>query len=538
MKTIRILFITIISIITLGFFTSCGDDFLTAESTNSKPYGSEPITEESVNGNLAACYHILLRDNYADGYNSIAYTSDIRSDDVFKGGEKPGDQRQFINVSTFTCDPTLNIYGFWKLFYRGVARCNETIANADKFIAAGSGNVGLVQQYKSEALFLRTYFIYWMWLNWGNVPYSKTLLTAETNFIAPQYTANEVYAFMMEDIAECEQIGKLGIKSSEIARVNMAAVYMLKTAIVMYQKDNSKYNEVAANMAAIISSGNYDLMSDYDKMWLQEGEFCKENIFETNTASAGGTDWGTSASNPWGYGTNLPRFISPRDFKDPDGGYLDGWGFAPVRPYLYKTIGDQPDSDGKQPIFEVNDVRREASIIYWPLEYYKPGAQDTRGYWLKKYAARAGYSVAGTADLNYSNNLRIYRYSETLLNYAELVGVLGASASGSVTAQGCLDKVRARAGVGSISINQDNIEKERHREFIGEGKRYWDLVRWGKAAQELTENFVQPSADINRNPITFSFSRTWTEKSKYMPIPEEEVKARIGTGLDIIQNPY
>ena len=535
MKTIRILFI---AIVTAGFVTSCNDDFLTAESTSSKPYGSEPITEQSINGNLASCYHILLRDNYASGYNSVVYTSDIRSDDIFKGGEKPGDQRQFINVSTFTTNPTQNIYGFWQLFYRGIARCNETITNADKFIANGDGDVGLVQQYKSEALFLRAYFAYWMWLNWGNVPYPRALLSAETNFLAQQYTANEVYAFLIEDLAECEQIGKLGIKSSEIARVNLAAVYMLKAAIVMYQKDNSKYNEVAANMASIISSDIYGLMPDYDKMWLQEGEFCKENIFETNTASAGGTDWGTSASNPWGYGTNLPRFTSPRDLKDPDGVFLDGWGFAPVRPYLFKTVGDQPDSDGKQPIFEMADVRRNASIMYWPLEYYKPGAQDTRGYWLRKYTARKGYSVAGTADLNYSNNLRIYRYAETLLNYAELVGVLGASASGGVTAQSCLDKVRARASVGSIPVNQDNIEKERHREFIGEGKRYWDLVRWGKAEQELTENFAQPSADGDKNLVTFSFSRTWTEKSKYMAIPEEEVKARLGTPYEIKQNPY
>jgi hypothetical protein len=133
--------------------------------------------------------------------------------------------------------------------------------------------------------------------------------------------------------------------------------------------------------------------------------------------------------------------------------------------------------------------------------------------------------------------LRLYRYAETLLNYAELVGVLGASASG-VDAKACLTKVRERAGLGAIDVNAANIKLERHREFIGEGKRYWDLIRWGDAAKELTENFQQPSANGDGSDTTFPFSRTWTEKSKYMPIPDEEVKAREGTPYEIKQNPY
>ena len=533
MKTLRILFI---SIITAGFLASCGEDFLTASSTNSKPYGTDPITEESINGNLAAAYHILLRDNYASGYNSVLLTSDLRADDVFKGGGDAGDQGQLLNLATFTCDPSLNLGGFWQLYYRGVARCNETVANADKLIASGAGNIDLIQQYKEEAIFLRAYYMYWIWMNWGNVPYPKALVTQETDFIAVQYTADEVYAKLLEDIDECESIGKLGLTSPEIGRINLAAIYMLKAAVVMYQKDNSKYNEVAANMAQIISSGHYDLMADYDKMWLQEGEWCKENIFESNMGS-GELDWSNSAGNPYGMGTNLPCFISPRSLDDPSDTFESGWCFAPVRPYLYKVVGDAVAGDGKQPIFEAGDVRRQASINYWSFadDEYSPGYQDSQGYFLRKYAARKGYSVAGELSLNYCNNVRIYRYAETLLNYSELVGVLGASASGGVTAQSCLDKVRARAGVASIAVNLDNIEQERHREFIGEGKRYWDLVRWGKAAQALTEDFVQPSFSAEGN---FIWKRTWTDKSKYLPIPKEEVDARLGSSYEITQNPY
>jgi len=540
MKKIRFLYIIIIAIISAGFLTSCGEDFLTARSTNSNEYGTEPITEQSLNAYLAACYHMLLRDSYASGLNSVVLTSDVRSDDVFKGGGGETDGSEFAKVATFNADPSRVMPGFWELHYVAVARCNETLAKIDKYISDGKSS-DKVLRYKQEALFLRAYFMHWIWKNWGNVPYPKSMLTAETDFIAEQYTAEQVYNFLMEDIEQCIKIGKLPMKNSpaDIGRVNLAAVYMLKATIVMYQNDETKYNEVAANMAAIIASAEYDLYADFDKMWQLEGEFCNESIFETNQSSYPPTDWGATASNPFGFGTNLPCQVSPRNLNDPSGVFGGtGWSFGVIRPYLYKIIGDAADSDGKQPIFEKNDVRREASINYWPLNCYFPGYQDTRGYFQRKYAARIGYSVQGSQEVNYCNNLRIYRYAETLLNYAELVGVLGATASGNKTPQNCLDEVRARAGVGSIPVNLQNIKLERHREFIGEGKRYWDLVRWGDAAKELSEKFDQPSANSKGELITFPFERTWTEKSKYLPIPIEEVNPRLGTPYAIIQNPY
>jgi len=539
MKTIKII---IIAILATGLFTSCGEDFLTASSTDSKPYGTDPISEQTINANLAACYHMLVRENYGGGLNSILITSDVRSDDVFKGGAGETDGSEFGRVATFNAEPSRVIPGFWEFHYRAVARCNETIQNADLFIQEGTGNIELVKQYKQEALFLRAYFMHWVWKNWGNVPYPRIVLDASTDFIAEQYTADEVYQFLIEDIAEAISIGKLPLKTParDLGRVNLAAIYMLKATVVMYQKDQSKYNEVASNLAEIISSNSYSLYPDFDKLWLLEGEFCSESIFESNQGSSPSTDWGVSPSNPFGFGTTLPCLVSPRNLTDPNGVYGGtGWSFATVRPYLYKIIGDPVDTDGKSPIFELGDVRREGSIIYWiPGEHYSPAYHDTGGYFQKKYAARIGYSVAGSQEVNYCNNLRIYRYAEALLNYAELVGVLGASASGGVAAQNCLDQVRERAGVGSIAVNAENIELERHREFIGEGKRYWDLVRWGKAAQTLTERFEQPSANDRGALVYFSFERTWTEKSKYLPIPIEEVNARMGTPYEIIQNPY
>ncbi|MDH6534327.1 RagB/SusD family nutrient uptake outer membrane protein [Parabacteroides sp. 52] len=75
----------------------------------------------------------------------------------------------------------------------------------------------------------------------------------------------------------------------------------------------------------------------------------------------------------------------------------------------------------------------------------------------------------------------------------------------------------------------ENIKKERHLEFVGEGLRYWDLVRWGDAATVLTENMPE-----------YSSVRTWDpNKNKYLPIYQEEIDKTKGMGeFELKQNPY
>jgi Tfp pilus assembly protein PilX len=133
--------------------------------------------------------------------------------------------------------------------------------------------------------------------------------------------------------------------------------------------------------------------------------------------------------------------------------------------------------------------------------------------------------------LLYSNNLRTFRYAETLLNYAELT--LKAGEKQGVSAQDCLDKVRSRAKDGSIPVTLDNIKKERRREFVGEGLRFWDLIRWGDANSVLTETITE----LTPAGGTWSWSRAFTPEKKYLPFPEEEINVTKGTAYPLVQNP-
>jgi len=491
-------------------FTSCSDDFLTSNPTESQQAGG-PATEGAIQANLASCYQILLFDSYANNnYNSIVLMSDLQSDDIYKGGGDAGDQHQLYLLSLYTATAQEQPSGLWNIYYSGLARCNNAIIACSKAVGVSETKLN---QYKAEAHFLRAYYTHLLWKFWGYIPYFEEPLTAP--YLAKQRTnPDEIYKEIMEDLDFAISGDKLpmAVSGSDLGRVNKAAALMLKARVVMYQKDQSRYAEVTKDMAEIIKSNKYGLIdaasvvvgekdSPFAAMWKNSYEFCKENIFEANHLPEGKT-W----SSGWqGYGTNLPAFISPNGLVGKEiGDFQGGWGFGPVR----KATWD---------IFEDGDTRREGSINRFE-EGYTARFQNT-GYFMAKYAARKGYNPQGDVDLNYCNNLRIFRYAETLLNYAELVVIQGQSEVDGITAQWCLDQIRKRA-FGSdkpVPATAANIKLERHREFVGEGIRYWDLVRWGDAPTTLTES-------------TALSTRTWTENKKYLPIPQSEIDKTKGTG--------
>jgi len=481
--------------------SSCTDDFLSISPTASQEAGGE-ATEGAILSNLASCYQILLFDSYADNnYNSIVLMSDLRSDDIYKGGGDAGDQAQLYRLSQFDATATELPSGLWKIYYSGLSRCNNVIQACENAVDIPEENLN---QYKAEAHFLRAYYIHWLWKFWGNIPYFEEDLPAP--YMAQQYSADEIYEKIIADVDFAIEGDKLPMHTTPVndGRATKAAAMMLKARVVMYQKDESKYAGVLNDMAEII--GNYSLLNDFAAIWLNSGEFCDESVFASNQLPEGKT-W----DKGWqGYGTNLTAFISPNELKGQEP-FIGGWGFGPVRAEAYA-------------IYEEADTRRAASINKFEDGTYTPRFQNT-GLFMAKYAARDGYNPPpGDVDLNYDNNLRIFRYAEVLLNAAELIVMDGVAPVGGITAQGCLDEIRERAGIPAIPATAANIKLERRREFLGEGMRFWDLVRWGDTGI-LTENKPE-----------FSSVRTWDDHCKYLPIPQTEIEKTEGE-FKLVQNP-
>jgi hypothetical protein len=518
-------------------FTACNDDFLTSANAGSSRTVDEPADAATLTGFAAAAYQPLLIDNFApvrsspsgDGRShSIIITADLRSDDVYRGGNSAGDVLELWRLFTFTSSPAFTLNGLWSVCYIGIARCNLFIQACNNAI-----NVTPEQQrrFNAEAHFLRAWYTHLLWKNWGNVPYFTEGL--DEPFVAPQYSAEEIYGFIMADLAVACDPDALPMRSEadDVARASLAAALMLKARVVLYQNDAARYPEITNDMASIIKSSRYSLLPDFKKIWRDEGEFCDESIFEANHLPKG-KEWSSFGGAYGGFGNLLPYMISPK--ADPsklaEAGYPDyakesineAWAFAPVRPETYA-------------IYEANDQRRDGSINFWKAGTYTPQFQNT-GYFLAKYAPYA-HTAPGAKPLNSPNNVRLFRYAETLLNYVELVTLHGQTEQQGVTAQSCYEQIRNRAfnnNPPAQPLDEAAVKRERRREFLGEGLRFWDLVRWGEAPNVLTETVDIPSPAGDKAGI--SYERTFTNAKKYLPIPQSEIDKVRGTAHEIKQN--
>ena len=88
-----------------------------------------------------------------------------------------------------------------------------------------------------------------------------------------------------------------------------------------------------------------------------------------------------------------------------------------------------------------------------------------------------GYALNGKfQDLQSRSNIRLVRYEEILLNLTEAY----LQQSDQDSALPYYNQLRTQRGLEeATSLDLEELKKERLRELLGEGLRYWDLLRWG-----------------------------------------------------------
>ena len=487
------------AIIALGalatmLLAACSEDFITVKHNSSEPLDEYFIEESRMFQSLTAAYDPLEWFDYFYQYNNLAMVSDIMGDDIYCGGSNDGDQPILVKTHFYTATSIDCCDQIWTIAYSGINRACHVLENVDGVPGMSSERKA---RYKAEATILKAYYYTVLWKLWGNIPYYDRNI--EAPYVAAQLGHDEVYEHIATRIEEAIDMNILPMKVSggEEGRVSLAMAYMLYAEVVMYQNDESRYEKALGYMKEIIASGQYSLVADFASIWLESGEWNSESIWEINYVSEGGVrSWDAPIATG---GTIYPVLIGiPKAM----GEYAEGWGFGPVAASAYE-------------MFDEGDIRRDGGILNLEkyaeendidLSGYEPRWQNT-GYWLKKYMARVNgnHGYLGDSNMNQGNNQRIYRYAETLLNAAELSLLLGQDGSDY------LKQVRDRAHSTAEGTSREDIIEERHKEFVGEGKRYWDLVRSGLATTVLTAaNHEYRQTD-------------WTESKKYWPIPQSEV---------------
>jgi hypothetical protein len=281
---------------------------------------------------------------------------------------------------------------------------------------------------------------------------------------------SEVYAQIEQDLIESAAV--LPVIARAKGRATKGAAQSLLGKVYLYQNKNS---DAAQILDEVINSGTYSLIADYADLFSVANENNSETVFDVEYTGAEGGGYGCLVCLEGNAG---PGFHGIRQYNGPV--YGDGNSYNLPTQNLYDA-------------FASNDPRRDLTVLDIDAFIaaqpnsasitYAVGAGGHTGFYNNKYIKRQGEIGLPDDDLTSPVNYRVIRYADVLLMAAEAHYQNGNSGS----AQNYLNQVRNRVGLSSINISSvQEIWNERRLELACEGHRFFDLVRTGQAATNIS----------------------------------------------------
>lgn len=462
MKTqTKILTILISVTVLAGLFFSCSDSYL--DDTDVYEINSETYfnSEADYYNALIGAYD-LLQSTYQN-----VLLGEIASDNTLCGGESATDVPGFQQVDDMIHTPVNSqLKRIWDWMFAGVNRAAYILEFQDKTDFEGKNII------IGEAHFLHAYYNFELVKWFGAIPLKENARFVRGDELTiPRSPVAEVYASIEADLKYAIENLPLTPAEGKIGRATKGAAQALLGKVYLYQ---DKFNEAAAILEDVIAAGNYELVKDYESIFEMTGENNKESVFEVQYSDAEGAGFGCLQCSE---GNVAVGFNSIRNYNGPN--YDSGYSFnVPV-----KSAVDA---------FEDGDLRKNVAIldiVAWAAETgatYGEGYEHT-GYYNRKYIARKGDLNTGDQNLTNPNNYRAIRYADVLLMAAEALNRGGIS---DEKARKYLNLVRARAFGNddhAVTVSGTNLTNaiwaERRVEFMGEGLRFFDLVRTGQGAK-------------------------------------------------------
>jgi len=391
------------------------------------------------------------------------------------------------------------ISGDWSALYAGIGEINITISLVQG-LPATSTSASSIAELKA----LRCYFYYLLLSYWGNVPY---IISSNTNASTAQTTpAATTWAALVAELKADAPLLSSSTPTadpSQFGRLNKWGVYFLLTKLYMNENvitgntDNSGYTAASAYCDSLMTAG-YSLTPSFLANFASSNNVGNtENIFVIpfdHIAAPGLTiqmetmhynqaakyNWG-STGGPWnGYCANADYYQTFNNADARKAGWMTGIQYA---------------SDGVTPLTTRGSDSSLVLNFRPQVEGFlqKTPATEYDGARQQKWQLVDGYQGMDAA-------FSLFRYADVLLMKAECVYRLGSPASAlTYTAP-----VRTRVGLSNFSASAftiDSIYAERGREFVWEGWRREDQIRFGHFKDAKQFKSVDPDNHAALFPI-------------------------------------
>ena len=521
------------------------------EKLNTPPVGSlssdgyfstASHVEEGIRG---AYSKITSVENYA-----YAYFSELRSDNIWMD-PAPNATRDGTEIGHYRFTASLSpVLSLWSGWYSVIYNANNVLENMEN---VEFSNESVKNQFKGELLFLRAYAHFELVRAFGNIPVvDHVLSSSESKELKQTAGANVINEMIIPDLKEAinllpyqnSMLGNDGSSASSefradklAAQAMLARVYM--TAYGWPYNNTGVKSEAKTLLKSVIdyaSSNGYwaDSATEWKKMFSTDrATQNKCFIFSLQHTSSTGNGLAFNTC-----GTALSVEYLPTQGTN---NVWNGNGMTPA--YVEATLRyEYQKTADERGAFCILDTMAPIGLyqgyVNRETEFTTDEGEDITVYelslctkWIPYQTKRESIGVTfDDGDLGTSGwpmNFPIIRTEDMMLLYAELL-VEDSDVTGAMD---IVNKIRTRAGVEARPTNctaaeaLNYIKKERKLEFLGEGIRWFDEIRYGEWKTATVNMF---NRYINSSYVGYqsTVSTSNVVDGKYLcPIPDTEMNA-------------
>lgn len=489
---------------------SC-DDFFELKPTNEMVLDEFWQTESDVLSVTGACYRAMQQPGFMQ---RLMVWSEFRSDNVILGNNAGTD---LIYVANLNILPS-NGYASWGDFYNVINLCN-TVERFAPQVCEKDPNFTQAQLkgYLAEVKAIRAFCYFTLVRTFRDVPLITEPTVDDTQELqVAQTDPDELIDFLIDDLKAVENDAVEAWTNTEYTkgRFTRAAVRALLADMCLWR---NRYAECVEFCDKVTTDAKNPLSlvgaNAYNTSVFVNGN-STESIIELQFTR-----------------NNIPNYTLC-EFYSTFGGH-SGWGHQQMMAY---------DFSGTE-LFSTTDIRgvdsfySNSSLAAFPIKKYL-------AYRNEIHTSNVRESDYLTVDGGNSNWI-LYRLPDVMLMKAEALVEMGGSLETAFNLVSTIyDRANPEAGTGSLSFSsystQDRMRElvfeERQREFLFEGKRYFDILRRinrdRSQFQTIVNTYLLPKySSLDQSTVSSKLSEL---NALYMPIKDTELRSN----KLLVQNPF
>lgn len=456
--------------IILAVLTSCAKDPIIADQAE-----LSNTTDVEIRATVEGIYASMVHEYYMG--TDYILLSEPRADITYSNGRA----NRFTTVSSMTIgsidrDSDDALPRAYSMIYEVMGKANVILNSDFDNIELAEGSEADLKHAIGEAYVARAMAGFDLLRLWGQqfidggsnlgIIYPKTFRTTDLNDLhVPRPSVEENKKDIYDDIEEGIKFLKEGASSSydsNKTNITIDAAYALKSTVGVYfgPSNPEDYQKAIEGAEQIIDTYSLVAAEDYIAYWADASPG-EESIFEL------------ARSTDNNGGDTIDRMFR----------IVEGSGYGDIEVFQNFLEDAEFDID--------NDVRASKGMI------------DFEGPRLRNMGK---YPSSGTASG--TDNPKKIRYAEVVLNYAE--AILSKDPTKSLH---YLNQIATARGAQPYQVsNMDNILKERRKEFMFEGLRFYDLARTGRDIPEMDPNTPNNHHHVPAGDPRFA-----------LPIPQHEI---------------